>query len=435
MMKPWDKGHLQVSTNNKYLTNGKTPFFWLGDTAWLLFEKLTAEQCEKYLKNRKHKHFNVIQATLIHRAPQYSGWDAFIDHDFGKPNPEAKYWQHVDRVVEMAADLGIYMALLPSWGSEVKQRRLNLDNVEIYGEFLAERYGKYPNVIWLTGGDIRGEVAYELYMKLGALLKEKNPHQLVGFHPFGRTSSSLWFSDAKWLDFNMYQSGHRRYDQSSLGAWDDNTVQEGIFGEDSWRYVLRDHQNSDKPTLDGEPSYEQIPQGLHDPAEPYWQDHDIRRYAYWSVFAGACGHTYGHSAIMQCYQHDDRNPAYGVKSYWHLAMHDPGAGQMGHLYRLMNDVNFTEGYVDESLLAEPQRAGHERIAAFRGTDFVYIYTYSGHSFTVNLDQLSWSNIEAYWFDPVAGIYSYFGSFSSGEQKFIPPVKPQGQNDWVLVLRK
>jgi hypothetical protein len=27
----------------------------------------------------------------------------------------------------------------------------------------------------------------------------------------------------------------------------------------------------------------------------------VRRYAYWSVFAGSCGHTYGHNAIMQFY--------------------------------------------------------------------------------------------------------------------------------------
>jgi hypothetical protein len=50
--------------------------------------------------------------------------------------------------------------------------------------------------------------------------------------------------------------------------------------------------------LDGEPSYEGIPQGLHDPTQPLWTDADARRYAYWSVFAGACGHTYGDNAVL-----------------------------------------------------------------------------------------------------------------------------------------
>ena len=122
----------------------------------------------------------------------------------------------------------------------------------------------------------------------------------MGYHPFGRTSSSLWFHQEKWLDFNMFQSGHRRYDQASLNSWDDNAGKETFFGEDNWRYVERDRQAQPaKPTLDGEPSYEQIPQGLHDPSQPFWQDCDVRRYAYWSVFAGSAGHTYGSNAVMQ----------------------------------------------------------------------------------------------------------------------------------------
>ena len=48
-----------------------------------------------------------------------------------------------------------------------------------------------------------------------------------------------------------------------------------------------------KPTLDGEPSYEHIPEGLHDSLNRRWNAADIRRYAYWSVFAGAAGFTYG----------------------------------------------------------------------------------------------------------------------------------------------
>ena len=40
-----------------------------------------------------------------------------------------------------------------------------------------------------------------------------------------------------------------------------------------------------KPVLDGEPSYENIPQGLHHGTEPRGTAADVRRYAYWSVFA------------------------------------------------------------------------------------------------------------------------------------------------------
>lgn len=53
-----------------------------------------------------------------------------------------------------------------------------------------------------------------------------------------------------------------------------------------------------KPVIDDEPIYEGIPKGLHNPNEGIWQACDVRRYAYWSVFAGSCGHTYGHNAIV-----------------------------------------------------------------------------------------------------------------------------------------
>jgi hypothetical protein len=43
-----------VSPNGHYLMteNGK-PFFWLGDTGWLLFLKLNREEADQYLEDRR----------------------------------------------------------------------------------------------------------------------------------------------------------------------------------------------------------------------------------------------------------------------------------------------------------------------------------------------------------------------------------------------
>ena len=60
----WDNGLLRVSDNGRYLQNGEVPFFWMGDTAWLLFHKNTDEAAYTYLKNRKEKGFNVIQERV-----------------------------------------------------------------------------------------------------------------------------------------------------------------------------------------------------------------------------------------------------------------------------------------------------------------------------------------------------------------------------------
>ena len=69
-MKAWEYGKLRVSDNRKYLCNGDRPFFWLGDTAWLMFAKLTEEEAAVYLRNRKETGYTVIQSTLIHEWPQ-----------------------------------------------------------------------------------------------------------------------------------------------------------------------------------------------------------------------------------------------------------------------------------------------------------------------------------------------------------------------------
>lgn len=444
--KPWEKGALRVSEDKRTLQCGDTPFFWLGDTAWLLFQNLNVEQAKDYLTNRRHKNFNVIQATLVHSLPKepdansrnVNGQElAVLDHDFAKPNLQGGFWQQVDQVVEAAQSLGLFMGLLPCWGAMVRQGYLTMDNAAQYGRFLAERYGKYPNIIWIIGGDCRGSDGYDTWCLLAQTIKDLCPQHLMAYHPFGRTSSSLWFNEAKWLDMNMFQSGHRRYDQGSLGEWDDNSEKEGWFGEDNWRYVRRDHQASVmRPTLDAEPSYEQIPQGLHDPSEPFWQDYDARRYAYWSVLEGACGHTFGHSAIMQFSTPSVAPINYGAKTTWQEAMHDPGAGQMGHLYNLMASLPFATGRPAEELLAQPQKEKYARISVMAGEGFVLAYSYLGESFSLDLAAVKADEMQAFWFDPAAGVYSFIENVQcTGERTFVPPHKPSGHNDWVLLLKR
>lgn len=54
-------GQIRVSIDQRYLmtTEGK-PFFWLGDTDWELFHRMTREEAEELLEIRKQQGFNVI---------------------------------------------------------------------------------------------------------------------------------------------------------------------------------------------------------------------------------------------------------------------------------------------------------------------------------------------------------------------------------------
>ncbi|MDB4582153.1 glycoside hydrolase family 140 protein [Draconibacterium sp.] len=436
---PPETWKLKVSDNGRYLQyqDGK-PFFWLGDTGWLLFSKVNREEADNYLTDRADKGFNVIQVMVLHslNAKNIYGDSALIGQNVANPlitdgnafedATQYDYWDNVDYIVDKAAEKGIYIGLVPVWGSNVKSGKLSKADAVKYASWLANRYKNRPNIVWLNGGDIMGSDSLDTWNAIGNTINEVDTNHLITFHPFGRKASSIWFHNESWLDFNMFQSGHRRYDQ------DDS---EWGFGQDNYKYVNNDYSKTPlKPTIDGEPSYEGIPQGLHNPSEPYWIDDDVRRYAYWSVFAGGFGFTYGNNAVMQFYRPGDKNPAYGAKEYWTEAINDPGARQMQYLKKLMLSRPFLERVPDQSLISGVNGSKYDFLIATRGKDYAYIYTYNGRNIPVQLGKISGKKVKASWYDPRTGKTQFIGKFANKDTKeFDPPGEVADGNDWVLIL--
>jgi hypothetical protein len=436
-----DKRRLKISANHRYFTdqNGN-PFFWLGDTGWLLFSKLTREEAEQYLEDRRKKGFSVIQVMVLHTvaAKNVYGDSALIDKSVAHPLAtdgnnfaDAKqydYWDHVDYIVDLAAKKGLYMAMVPIWGSNVKSGLVSREEAGVYANWLAERYRNRWNIIWLNGGDTKGSDSSQTWRIIGTTLRKKDPNNLISFHPFGRTSSTEYFQNDDWMDFNMFQSGHRSYDL-------DTSKSEHRFGPDNYKFVNIDYNLKPvKPTIDGEPSYELIPHGLHDTTKPYWQADDVRRYAYWSVFAGAAGHTYGHNSIMQFHKPSDKGSAYGSKKYWYNALNDEGAREMIYLKKLMLSKSYFDRVPDQSLVVGEQGEKYAYIAATRGNDYAFIYDYSGKPFEVRMGKISGGNVKANWYSPKNGSKKSIGTFvNKGFRKFDPPGEQRDGNDWVLIL--
>lgn len=431
---------LKVSKNQRFFVDEKdNPFFWLGDTGWLLFTKLNREEADQYLTDRANKGFNIIQVMVLHslNTKNAYGDSALINKDVSAPlitegntfedHVQYDYWDHVDYVIEKAADKGIYIGLVPVWGSNVRAGHVSSQQAEEYAEFLAKRYHNQTNIVWLNGGDVPGSDSIQVWQTLGKTLKKFAPGHLITFHPFGRTQSSTWFHNESWLDFNMFQSGHRRYDQ-------DTARNETRYGEDNWRYVLVDYGKKPvKPTLDGEPSYEGIPQGLHDTLQPRWNDNDLRRYAYWSVFSGACGFTYGNNSVMQFYKPDVKPGAYGARQPWTEAINSPGATQMKHLKNLMLKYQFTKLVPDQSLVAR-QGERYNYQAALRGEKHLMVYSYNGRSISLNHGKLTGAEFRLSWFSPRDGSLIDGQTLRKTEiAELDPPGDPENGNDWVLIL--
>ncbi len=425
---------LEVATNHRYLTAGGQPFFWLGDTGWLLLAKMNREETEKYLENRREKGFNVIQIMLLHtlNVVDANGDSALVNKNIANPNisndpKKPDYWKNLDFVVDMAATKGIYVALVPVWGPIVRAGLVKENQAGIYAEFLAKRYRNRSNVIWVNGGDVRGDNSPEIWNTIGRTLKKWDPDHLITFHPFGRTQSSKWFHQESWLDFNMFQSGHRSYVQ-------DTTASDLHYGEDNWRYLIADYAKTPiKPTLDGEPSYEGMPYGLHDTLQPRWNDSDLRRYAYWSVFSGACGFTYGNNSVMQMLKKTDRKSSYGAREPWEQALNNPGAGQMIFLKNLMQQYHFETMVPDQSVLADPGER-YDHLTAFGGNDYLLVYTWNGRRIVLKPEILPGNQYSVNWYSPRNGMFMNVGQIKKGEKfEFNPPGGKSNGNDWVLIL--
>jgi hypothetical protein len=402
--------------------------------------KCNREDAVQYLEARKEQGYNVVQVMVLHgvQAKNAYGDSALIHHDVANPaitkgtdfsdSLAYDFWDHVDFIIDEAAKRNIYMAMVPVWGSNVKEGKLDVQQAGAYAEFLAERYKNKSNIIWLNGGDIKGSDGMAIWKMLGSTLKKKDPGHLMTFHPRGRNSSSEWFHDASWLDFNMFQSGHRTY------AQDTSSNERLHFGEDNWRYVNMDYKRVPvKPVLDGEPSYENIPYGLHDTTMPRWNDADLRRYACWSVFAGGAGFTYGENSIMQFYTAGDSDANFGANKNWKEMLDAPGALQMQHLKKLMLSKSYFDRTPAQEIIAGNQDK-YNYLLATKGKDYAMLYTYTGRKFTIDISRLKFNVSKFYWFNPSDGNRLNGGVIrKKGMVAFDPPGEQKNGNDWILVI--
>ena len=437
--KPWDNGRLMISSNNRYLQfeNG-SPFFWLGDTGWLVPQHLDRSEVEYYFNKCRRAGYNMVQIQVMDAVPSYNiygqqslpyGWD------FTKADPEGEYsyWDHLDYIVRKAEQNGIYIGMVAIWGSQVQSGNINAEQAKAYGKFLAERYKNNPNIIWIMGGDIQGNIHPEVWNALATSIKSIDNKHLMTFHPRGRYTSAKWWSKASWMDFHTFQSGHRKYGQR-MGNKEypipDSTE------EDNWMYVDSTWAYKPiKPVLDDEPSYEDIPKGLHDANEARWQDYDVRRYAYWSVFAGSCGHTYGHNVIMQMLK-----PGYptgygsdGTVKAWYQGLEDPGYNQMQYLSDLMLSFPYFERIPDQSIIVGKNGMKYDRLIATRGKDYLMVYNYNSNVMKIDLRKISGKKKLLWWFNPSDGAISFIGTADNTIITMSPQIEKTDKiNDRVLI---
>ena len=449
---------INVHASGKYLIETKTgkPFFWLGDTGWELFHRITREDVITYLDKRKAQGFNVIQAVALAEnngliTPNRYGDVPFVNLDPTNwnitpgSNPanadEYDYWDNVDFAIKEAAKRKLYIGLLPTWGDKVAHlwgdgpMVFNEKNAFEYAKKLAERYKGQWNIIWILGGDRPG--FYErngkkhddrpVWRAMAKGIQEVYGKDVfITYHPGGSADgSSTFFHNDQWIKMNALQSGH------------------GSRTYPIWDYIRNDLSLQPvKPTMDMEPCYEDHPVNAWDgkwtrAERGFFSPLEVRARIYRGVFAGGCGTTYGHHSIWQFLDTALYPPIYtgDTAIHWRTALNAPVANQIHHLKNLMlSHKDFNR--VEDSLLIASDRGSSYKdlVIATKNTAGTYAMVYLPQTkpVTINTSRLKAGKKTARWFSPVTGkIIRAKEKNIAVQQTFVPP--DALHEDWVLMI--
>ncbi|MEA3224652.1 MAG: glycoside hydrolase family 140 protein [Planctomycetota bacterium] len=447
-----DLPKVQVSNNHRFLVKQDgTPLVWIGDTLWDWY-KLKPSELDDYLDKRASQGFTVIQTQVAaYGRANYDGhWC------FGGPKhkditkPQEAYWRYGDLWLEKIEQRGLYAAAGLSWiinhwsrydkaGDPAK--RFSETDFYNYGKWVGNRYKDRNNIIWLGLNEATYSTAPVDKIKAvcRGIRDGDSGNKMLTLHPLAGGGTSKVFGD--FVDFNAWQTArflapaNLPYYRFSVPRVDDKVSRADVKGMLTvWEVIAADYNRLPaKPVIDMEAWYEghldDMPVASTNCRATAWH---CRRRAYFVIFAGSFGHTYGAEGL-----------AYQIKGdSWKQGLRLPGGEDMGHITRLLSSPErpFLKLIPDQSLITRGQSRSYDsHKQAARASDGIYAYVYSadGSNFSVDLTRLGSKGkaIEAKWFNPRTGMYQEAGGpyDRATSQSFDPPGSPAADNDWILVL--
>jgi len=431
------KGFLGISPQNpfSFCYNNGTPFFWLGDTAWYSTTRNVPFDgtFQAYIDKRMKQKFTVIQLHLAARKPdcwiflpndgKNEGGEYFIEGDKDYINPS--YFRWVDKRIQYIVAKGLVPAIFLLWGDTIS--RFTPEQFRCYLLYVVARYAAY-NIIWVLSGewDIRTKqyppdltdnerkTRANLYKTYGRFLKAIDPYQHpITIHPGTPNrsqSSSEFFSEESWLDFNMQQT----FRQVKVP-----------FYNDIYTLAVADRKFG-RPIVNGESHYEERSKSQPSSARCM----QVRQNAWGCYMAGAY-YTYGATGIWDwAYGLSLRPDLKWLKEKtipWQKAVEYPGATQMTYLYNFF--VNHTRYW-----RMNPQNDlvnTHNLCLADSGREYV-IYMPEGGMLIFSLPK---GNYVFDWFDPTTGKFLEQSKQITVEKESISFSSPLRENhDVVLHVR-
>jgi hypothetical protein len=409
---------LKLAAGQRYLVDQSgAPFLIVADSAWSLIAAVTTADATTYLEDRRQKGFNTVLVNLIEHkfapnAPKNAAGDAPFTGtlsggtaDFTTPNET--YFAHADQVLEVAAQKGIQVLLVPSyygccnsegWSAELAAN--GATRLTTYGNYVGNRYKNFPNIIWVEGGD-NNPTDRSVVEAVATGIKAMDPNHLHTAHCGGGTSPlDLWAGES-WLDVdNVYTYA------SSTGFVSDKSRME--YTRSGW-----------KPFFLIESGYE---------GESAGTEVGVRQQAYEALLNGGMGETFGN------------RPVWAFESGWQAALNLQGSQDMSRVASLFASRHWERLVPDTAgtFLTAGASSGGSFASASLSTDgkLAIVYTPAVRALTFNMAKMT-GTTTVRWYDPSSGAFTAVSGSpfaNTGSQSFTPPGNNStGSPDWVLVF--
>lgn len=418
---------LTASASKKYLIDQNSkPVFLHGDASWRLSYNVTLRETKQYLEDRKAKGYNTLvieitpdQSGKGGNVPNIYGEYVFHDQDISKPNE--KYFMHVDSVLQLCYDMNFTVLLFPLYLGcchdgwlEILQRQPNtVQKCHDYGKWIVNRYGKFSNIIWVSGGD-HNETPESMAFADG--IAEADTTHLHSYHADPGNTSTERLPQAKWLTLS--------FTYTYFPAMDSHWKYHHVYGQ-LYHEGIR---NNRMPSIMFESAYE------------YERNETtlfLRRQAYWALLSGASGHIFGN------------RDTWTMNKNWPNALNTPGNQSMQTFHSFVETIHWYTLEPDWSHTVFTSGRGHFNGTTFPGGDdyatgaaskdgsIGILYLPSYRTVCVNMERFT-SDVIVQWFDPSTGKYiPVKGVFKNKGVSYFtpPPLNGKGFDDWVLLVKK
>jgi len=387
-------GYVRVSDDGRLLVfSDSTPFLWIGDTCWAAPVHATADEWERYVRNRVSKGYSVLQMAI---SPDWAlehsrrGIQPFLSSlpDISKPNP--RFFQELDRMVGQANDSGLLVLLVGLM--ETPYRYPPPEQIRLFSRYVAARYRSYAVVLSPSfDSPIREE---ETFASVRGI-REAAPSALITMHM--GTGVGPQFHAEDWLSFDMFQSGHNGGDRARQSARAIGMPRDILSMEPR------------KPIINGEAIYE----------GELGSAYDVRRTAWLSFLSGAVGYTAG---IDQIYRWDETATA---------SMNFPSSVQVSLLARFLRLLPWwTLQPAPERILNQPKdKARNMAFAMSDDKSFGVAYLPENEKIVLDLTGCA-ESYEAHWVSPITGA-CVSGTMRRDADRVI--LAPPDARDWALLI--